>query len=137
MLSASSSIASSNALISLSALGSFGSNSPIFLSCSKTLMAKKRLCSAGTDKSSFRSTSAIAFSSSSPNLCTGAWAFFRARATAFSAAFSIPVPFKAEISTASQPKAFPSFSIWILSPFFSTKSIMFTAITRGIPSSSN
>ena len=47
----------------------------------------------------------------------------------------IPVPFRAEIVTTSQPSFFFSLSICIVSPFFSTISIMLTAMMTGIPSS--
>ena len=55
--------------------------------------------------------------------------------TAASAAAVIPSPFRAEISTTSQPSSRPSSRQLILSPFFCTTSIMFTATTTGMPSS--
>ena len=60
-----------------------------------------------------------------------AWASVPAR----SAASSPPSFFRAEISTTSQPRALPSRSRSILSPFFRTRSIMFTATTTGRPNS--
>ena len=58
-----------------------------------------------------------------------------AAAIAFFTATSMPVPFSAEISHASQPSFALNLSTCILSPDFSTRSDMLTAITTGIPSS--
>ena len=58
-----------------------------------------------------------------------------AAATAALAAAEQPSPFRALISTALQPMAAPSLSRSIRSPFLRTRSIMFTAITTGMPSS--
>ena len=57
--------------------------------------------------------------------------------TADSAASFVPSPLSAEISTTGQPSFFESFSASILSPDLRTASIMFTATTVGIPSSSS
>ena len=54
---------------------------------------------------------------------------------ASSAASIMPVPLRAEIATALQPICFVSISRSILSPFLLMISIMFTAITTGIPNS--
>ena len=63
------------------------------------------------------------------------WTWLLAAATAFWAASMPPSPFRALISTTSQPRASPSFFRSIWSPFFRTRSIMFTATTTGRPSS--
>ena len=60
-----------------------------------------------------------------------------AAATAISAASPTPVPRSAQIAVTSQPSFSPSLSSRTLLPFFSIISIMFTAMTTGIPSSVN
>ncbi len=153
MLSISSSKRFSSASISSSTSGTHSKNfvfksSIACSSRSSSLMAKKRFCPCGIWSENFSSTSATAFSNSSVNrnpcsplfpskntgLIPTAEVFFAA-ATTFFTAKSSPVPFSAEISTASQPRRSESLSKYILSPFFSTISIMLTAITIGMPSS--
>ena len=137
ILSVSSSIASSKVLISLDTSGTLFSCVWILSSFSKSLIAKKRFWSSGTSPN-LAATALMASSTFASNLCTSFTAFFcSARLTAFSAAFSMPVPFSAEISTTSQPKLALSFEILILSPVFSTTSIMLIAISTGIPSSNS
>ena len=136
ILSVSSSNFFSNASISCETSGILDNCSAILLSRSNSLIAKNLFCSAGISANSLSSTALIVSSTSFANSCTIPALFLPcANATAFSAAFLIPVPFNAEISTTSQPNLFPSLSICIWSPLFSTKSIMLTAMTTGIPSS--
>ena len=109
---------------------------PILSSLSNSFIAKKRFCCSSTIPVSFSSTFLMISSASLENSCTGTTALFcRASPTAFSAAFLMPVPFNAEISTTSHPSFLLSSWIWIRSPFFSNTSIILTAITTGIPSS--
>ena len=111
-------------------------SSEILSSFSRSLIAKNRFCSCGISELILSSTFAMISSTSDANACAGVTFFFCcARATAFSAAFVIPVPFRAEISTTSQPSFWLSLSICITSPFLATISIMFTAMITGIPSS--
>ena len=56
---------------------------------------------------------------------------------ASSAASMTLVPLRAEISTTLQPSCAESADVFSLSPFFFTTSIMFTATTTGIPSSTS
>ena len=44
-----------------------------------------------------------------------------------------PVPFRAETSSTGQPSSLDIFTASILSPFFFTTSIMFRAMTTGMP----
>ena len=68
-------------------------------------------------------------------VCIGTVLVDLAAFTAASAASITPVPFRADISTISQPSWRESSLTFILSPFFFTTSIMLMAITTGIPSS--
>ena len=136
MLSVSSSISSSICAISAEISGTLCICSTILSSFSSNFTAKNRFCASGTSAPSLLSTEESTASTFCAKVCTGTDGFFAdATRTALSAAAWIPLPFSAEISTTSQPSFFASFSTWILSPFFSTRSIMLTAITTGIPSS--
>ena len=136
ILSVSSSNASSSFLISADTSGMLFICPPILSSRSKSLIAKNLFCASSTLDPSFASTSRITSSTSFENSCTGVTApFCCASATAFSAAFVIPVPFNAEISTTSHPSFWLSLSICTFSPVFSKISTMLTAMITGIPSS--
>ena len=137
ILSVSSSNASSISLISADTSAFCFICSAILSSFSRSLIAKKRFCSSGMSLPNFSSALRIISSASAENSCTGAPAFCFAASIAFSAAAMIPVPFNAEISTTSHPNFLESLSICIWSPDFFTKSIMFTAMITGIPSSIN
>ena len=135
MLSVSSSKASSRALIWADTSGVLFMAAPILSSFSSSLIAKN-LFWLSSSAVSFASTSLIAFSSFASNLCTCFMgAFFFARAIAFFASSSIPVPFCAEISTTSHPRLSESFAVLIWSPLFLTISIMLIAMMTGMPSS--
>ena len=136
ILSVSSSNLSSSSLICADTSGTCFISSEILSSFSRSLIAKNLLCSSAISDPSLPSTAVITSSTSFAKLWTwGVSCFCCASATAFSAAFSIPVPFRAEIGTTSQPSFFPSLSICTLSPLLSTISIILTAMTTGIPSS--
>ena len=136
ILSASSSKASSSSFLCADTSGTLFSFALILLSFSSSLMAKKRRWHAGTLLSSFAATACTACSASLENLCTKTEpSCFCASSTAFCAAFWIPVPFNAEISSTSQPRFCPSLSVCIFSPDFSRISAIFTAISTGMPSS--
>ena len=136
MLSVSSSKASSSSLICADTSGTLFIITPILSSLSRSLMAKKRFCPSGTLPPSFSSTALMAASTFRANSCMGAAAaFLLAAVTTFFTTASSPVPFRAEISVSSHPSLLASLSVCILSPAFSTTSIMFTAMTTGMPSS--
>ena len=136
-LSVSSSNLSSISLISADTSGTFVI---ISLILSKTLKIRSKtplnlFCSSGIPLI-LPSTSAIISSASLENSWATTAAFLlSASFTAFSAASLMPVPFKAEISTTSQPNFLLNLSVWIFSPLFSTTSIMLTAMMTGIPNS--
>ena len=139
MDSASSSISSSTALISLSiwsstALSGFSCSSTLS-SRSNSLMEYHLCCSSGILCTAASSICAKACSTVPEKVCIGTVLPFFAASIAASAASIMPVPFSAEISTTLQPSAFESPSVLILSPFFLTTSIMLMATTTGIPSS--
>ena len=68
--------------------------------------------------------------------CLGITVFeLRAASAAARAASLTPVPFKADVSIILQPSASLSFSVSILSPDFFSTSIIFSAMTTGLPSS--
>ncbi len=140
MLSASSSNSLSQAVICSSRwffnASSRFSSSRTFSSRSNSLMAYQRrywgLTRSSTDSSIWAmACSTLPLYTDGASLDTG----FFARATAFAAASSEPVPLSAEVSTTSQPSASPSFRMSITSPFLRTTSIMLMAMTVGIPSS--
>ena len=138
ILSVSSSISFSILLISADTSGTFFTSSAIFSSFSRSLTAKNRFCSSGISSVSLPSMDSSTFSTSAANrcvLCGGAP--LSASAAARSAACKTPSPFRAEISTTSQPSFSLSFTVSILSPLFATISIILTAITTGIPSSNS
>ena len=142
MDSASSSSSVSAALMSFSmcSIVSFGILiiSSTFSSRSNILIAYQRCCASGRSWSAASSMCAIACSTTPLNVCCGTiFSFASAALIAFSAASVIPVPFSADISQTSQPSSFESWSVLILSPFFFTTSIMLTAATTGIPSSTS
>ena len=139
MDSASSSISSSAALMSASIWER--TDSPSF-NCSKTLssrsnslMAYHRCCSSGSPCTAASSIWARACSTVPEKVCMGTVFSFFAASIAASAASMIPFPFRAEISITLHPRALDNSSVLILSPFFSTTSIMLMATTTGIPSS--
>ena len=139
MLSASSSSSFSAAWMSCSmcALVSEEMFSPSMTlsSRSKTLMAYQRCCSSGIVCTTASSIWAIACSTGPEKVCIGTVLVFFAALMAASAASMTPVPFKAEISTILQPSSRSSSLTLMLSPFFLTRSIMFSAMTTGMPSS--
>ena len=67
----------------------------------------------------------------------GGGALSPAASAAIRAASIIPSPRMAEISATGQPRAWLSFRASSMSPFLRTTSIMFTAATTGMPSSSS
>ena len=139
MDSASSSISVSAALMSFSmcamTFAGMLSFSRTFSSRSKILIAYHLCCSSGSPWTAASSICAIACSTAPEKVCIGIVFEFSAASIAASAASIVPFPFNAEISITLQPSWRESSSVFILSPFFSTISIMFTAITTGIPSS--
>ena len=136
ILSVSSSNSSSISLISADTFTDVFICSMILSSLSRSLIAKNLFCSSGTTPVSLFSTAPIISSALSQNSWTGVtFLWLWAMETALFAASVIPVPFRAEIVTTSQPSFFFSLSICIVSPFFSTISIMLTAMMTGIPSS--
>ena len=123
-------------VISADTSGTFFICCAILSSRSNSLIAKNLFCSSGTSLPSLSSMDSSTFSTLVLNLCTLAAVPTFAATTAASAAFWIPVPFNAEISTtAAQPIFSFNLSRLILSPLLLTRSIIFTAITTGIPSS--
>ncbi len=139
MDSASSSISSSAALMSVSI---WERTDSLRFSCSKTLssrsnslMAYQRCCSSSSPCTAASSIWARACSTVPAKVCIGTVLPFFAALIAASAASMIPFPFKAEISTTLHPNALDNSPVFILSPFFSTTSIMLTATTTGMPSS--
>ena len=103
---------------------------------SKILMAYQRCCSSGRVWTAASSMWAMACSTGPEKVCMGmvlVWPL--AAFTAASAASITPSPFRAEISTISQPSWRDSSLTLIWSPFLRTTSIMFTAMTTGMPSS--
>lgn len=136
ILSVSSSKASSSFLIAALTSGTLVICSVILESFSSNFMEKNLFCSSDTPRS-IADTLLMASSTLSSNLWTTACDFLPAILTALSAASRTPVPFSAEISTTSHPRLELNFSGEILSPFLLTRSIIFTAITTGIPSSIN
>ncbi len=141
MLSASSSISFSAERISFSmwffTLSEILSCSIAFSSRSKSLMEYQRCCSGGRSCTVASSIWARACSTAPEKVCMGMGFPFWAASTASSAASVIPVLFNADMVTTLHPNALESSSVFILSPFFSTTSIIFMAITTGIPSSAS
>ena len=141
MLSMSSSWAFSSCLATLSTLlftpASRVSWASTLLSLSRSLTAYHLLCTSGTPAGRQFSTSPMAASTSSANRFSGACSWLvLASFTAFSTTSFRPVLLRAEVSTISQPRAAPSFLASIRSPVFFNRSLMFRAITTGIPTSS-
>ena len=137
MLSVSSSNSFSNAAISSDTSGTLFIWSAILSSRSSSLIAKNLFCSSATSLPRRSSTLSMCCSTFSSNLWTIVFLAFFAAAMALADTFSRPSPFSAEISTTSQPSFLLKESMWILSPFFLTTSIMLTAITTGMPNSIN
>ena len=141
ILSASSSHSFSAAWISASICSKTPFSIPIcsrtLSSRSKILIAYQRCCSSGIWCTAASSMWASACSTAPEKVCIGIVLPPFAALTAVSAASTTPVPFNAEISTTGHPSSLDNSLIWILSPFFSTISIMLTATTTGIPSSVN
>ena len=139
MDSASSSISSSTAFMSVSiwertdSLSFICSNT--LSSRSNSLMAYHRCCSSGSPCTDASSIWARACSTVPEKVCMGTVFPFFATSIAVSAASIIPFPFKADISITLHPKAPDNSAVLILSPFFSTTSIILMAITTGMPSS--
>ncbi len=139
MDSLSSSISASAALMSVSIWERTDSSS---FNCSKTLSSRSnsliayhRCRSSGNPCTAASSIWARACSTVPEKVCIGTVFPFFAASIAASAASMIPFPFRAEISTTLQPKALDSSPVLILSPFFSTTSIILMATTTGMPSS--
>ena len=139
MDSASSSISSSTALMSVSI---WEQTDSLSFNCSKTLSSRSnsltayhRCRSSGSPCTAASSIWARACSTVPEKVCMGTVFPFFAASIAASAASIIPFPFKADISTTLHPKALDNSAVLILSPFFSTTSIMLTATTTGMPSS--
>ena len=139
MLSASSSSSFSTFFISssmwaITALSRF-SFSITLSSRSNSFIAYHLCCSSGILCTAASSMWAIVCSTGPENVCIGTVLPFLAASTAASAASFIPVPLRAEISTTLHPSSLESSSMFILSPFFFTISIILMAITTGMPSS--
>ena len=108
----------------------------ILSSLSRSLIAKNLFCSSGTTPVSLFSTAPMISSALSQNSWTGVtFRWLWAMETALFAASVIPVPFRAEIVTTSQPSFFFSLSICIVSPFSQLISIIVDCMMTGIPSS--
>ncbi len=104
------------------------------LSRSNSLTAYHRAASAGTAPAMIPVISERACSTCFPKVCCGLVPPFAcAICTARSAACREPSPLIAEVSITSQPSISESFWVSIRSPFLRTISIMFSAITTGIP----
>ena len=142
ILSESSSISFSAAQISFSiwvfTCSDIPSCSMTFSSLSNIFIAYHLCCSSATSLRNASSIWAIACSTTPLNECWGTIGTFDSAAfTASSAASLIPVPLSADISQTWQPSSLASWSVFILSPFFLTTSIMLIATTTGIPSSTS
>ena len=139
MDSASSSSSSSAALMSASMCACTSSGmwslASTLSSRSKILMAYQRCCSSGSSCTAASSMWAIACSTGPENVCIGTVLVDLAASMAASAAAMTPSPFRAEISTTLQPSCCESSLMLIWSPLLRTMSIMFTAMTTGMPSS--
>ena len=140
MLSESSSISASQSRMCSSrcsavSLSSFRS-SATFSSRSNTLTAYQRRNCGSTLFSMLSSIWASACSTLPPKTA-GSLVFLLpfASSIAFSAALRLPSPFRAAVSTISQPSSEASFWVLISSPFLRTRSIILTATTTGMPSS--
>ena len=123
ILSVSSSNSFSRVSISAETSGTFFIRTLILSSFSRSLIAKNLFCSSTISRPSLSSTAIVLSFLLSASL------------TAFSAASLMPVPLRADISTASHPRFFPNLARSTLSPFFSMISTMLTAMITGIPSS--
>ena len=136
ILSVSSSNSFSRVSISDETSGTSFIRTLILSSFSRSFIAKNLFCSSTISSPSLSSTADIAASTLSSNLWAIELTFLlSASLTAFSAASLTPVPLRADISTASQPRFFPNLARSTLSPFFSMISTMFTAMITGIPNS--
>ena len=114
------------------------SASRTFESLSKIFIAYHLCCSSGLSCKQASSICAIACSTQPEKLCCGIiFLPLFAISIALSAAFVIPVPLRADISTTEQPSSFARFDVFITSPFFLTTSIILIAHTTGMPSSTS
>ncbi len=104
-------------------------------SLSNSLTAYQRRCASGMSARARASIFVRAASTSEEKVCAFGIMFAFATLMAASAASMTAVPFSAEISTTGTLRSLASFRMSILSPFFSTMSIMLMATTVGIPSS--
>ena len=137
-LSSSSSFSTAATIASMDCLEPSGSltASSTFSSRSNSLTAYQRAWESSITPSRWAPIAARASSTVLLNSCWGTAAFRElAREIASAAASLEPVPFKALVSTTLQPRVSPSLLISIWSPFFLTRSIIFSASTTGIPSS--
>ena len=106
----------------------------VFSSASNSLMAYQRAALGATLSPSTLSILTSASSTAASNFICDAGAFsVRAASMAALTTSSMPRPFSAEVGTMGQPSSRDRPSTSILSPFFSTRSIMFSAMTTGIP----
>ena len=110
--------------------------SMVFCSPSSSLMAYQRATFGVTRVPSTSMTRPSASSTSEVKRRSDAAGvpFFAASMAVFSSS-SMPRPLSADVSTTGQPSLADSLATSILSPFFSTRSIMFSATTTGRPRS--
>ena len=102
---------------------------------SKILMAYQSCSFSGRSWRQASSIWASACSTGPENSWRGMGDAAFAASMAASAASEIPVPFSAEMDKTGQPSFLERAFLSILSPFFSTTSIILMAMTTGIPSS--
>ena len=136
MDSASSSSSSSTAVMSFSSFSRTSlpnaKRASTLLSRSNSLTANQRRCASSVTSAISFSISVSAFSMVSENACFAAAAFFAASTSSL-----VPSPLMAAVSTTGTPSSLESFLTSITSPRFLTISIMFSAITTGMPISSS
>ena len=135
-LSSSNCFSQSETIVSSSALTSAGSRSrsSTLASRSNSLMLYHRAFSAGTRSAANSRIRANASSTGPEKVCCGRVMIpALAICTARSATSFEPAPLTAEVSITSQPSAAASLWVSIRSPFFLTKSIMFSAMITGMP----
>ena len=140
--SESSSISFSTAAMSFSICAfvtpSIPSCSMTLSSRSKSLIAYHLCCSSGIEWTQASSICASACSTLPEKVCIGTvFSLEFAASIAACAASLTPLPLRADISTTLQPSCFASSLVFILSPFFSTTSIILTATATGMPSSTS
>ena len=103
---------------------------------SSALMANQRAVAGATfePRTSMIFASAVSISSEK-RICGAAGTPFLPSSIAVFTSSSMPRPLSAEVGTIGHPSSRESLSTSILSPFFSTRSIMLRAMTTGRPSS--